>query len=201
MALTLLGTYFLSVILLLMTPGPVVALVTHTALREGHRRAFVTVAGTNVGSLGLILMATLLLSGMITLHPLALPVVGIAGALFLAGMALQLLRSSGGPQAAASRSAGGFIAGLMTAIANPKDILFFAAFFPQFVPVTPRFALSIMLLTAIWVVLDLLILSLWILSVRRYLPQRYTRAVNRVTALFLLAVAASGLALNVPALC
>lgn len=199
MALTLAGTYVLSVILLLMTPGPVVALVTHTALREGHRRAFVTVAGTNVGSLLLILMATLLLGGVITLHPLALPMVGIAGALFLAGMALQLLRSSG-PQAADPRSGGGFITGLMTAIANPKDILFFAAFFPQFVAVTPRFALSITLLTVIWVVLDLLILSLWIFSVRRWLPQRYTRTVNRLTALFLLAVAVTGLVINVRAL-
>lgn len=199
MTLTLLVTYFLSVLLLLMTPGPVVALVAHTALREGVRQAFITVAGTNLGSLILILMATLLLSGVVTLHPLALPIVGIAGALFLAGMSLQLLRSSG-TQAAVSRSGGGFITGLMTAVANPKDILFFAAFFPQFVPVTPRFALSITLLTGIWVALDLLILSLWILSVRRYLPPRYTRAANRLTALFLLAVAVSGLVINLRAL-
>lgn len=199
MTLTLSGTYILSVILLLMTPGPVVALVTRTALREGYRRAFVTVAGTNVGSLVLILMASLLLSGVITLHPLALPGVGIAGALFLAGMALQMLRGSGA-QAAVSPSGGGFITGLITALANPKDILFFAAFFPQFVPVTPHFALSITLLTSIWVVLDLLILSLWIFSVRRFLPQRYTRAINRFTALFLLAVAISGLVINLRAL-
>ena len=199
MSMTLSGTYILSVILLLMTPGPVVALVIHTALREGYRRAFVTVAGTNVGSLVLILMASLLLSGMITLHPLALPVVGIAGALFLAGMALQLLRKSS-PQAAVAHSGGGFITGLMTAIANPKDILFFAAFFPQFVQITPRFASSIMILTGIWVVLDLLILSLWIFSVRRFLPQRYICALNSLTALFLLAVAVSGLIINLRAL-
>ena len=182
-----------------MTPGPVVALVTHTAIREGYRQAFITVAGTNLGSLMLILMATLLLSGVVTLHPLALPVVGIAGALFLAGMSFQLLCSSG-KQAAVSRPGGGFITGLMTAVANPKDILFFAAFFPQFVPVTPRFALSITLLTGIWVVLDLLILGLWILNVRRYLPPRYTQAANRLTALFLLAVAVSGLVINLRAL-
>lgn len=199
MTLTLLGTYLLSVILLLMTPGPVVALVTHTALREGYRRAFATVAGTNLGSLMLILMATLFLSGVVRLHPLAIPLVGIAGALFLAGVALKMLRSTL-PQEAVARSGGGFITGMMTAIANPKDILFFAAFFPQFVALTPYFALSITLLTGIWVALDLLILSLWIFSVRRYLPQRYVRAVNRLTALFLLAVAITGLVINVRAL-
>lgn len=199
MALTLLGTYFLSVVLLLITPGPVVALVTHTALREGYRRAWMTVAGTNLGSLMLILMATLLLSGVVKLHPLALPLVGIVGALFLAGMACQLLRHSA-PQTVATRPGGGFRAGLITALANPKDILFFAAFFPQFVPATPHFGLSIALLTGIWIVLDLLILSLWIVGVRRFLPQRYGRVVNRMAALFLLVVAVSGLALNIQAL-
>ena len=79
--------------------------------------------------------------------------------------------------------------GFFTAIANPKDILFFAAFFPQFIRVTPDFALSVTLLTLGWVILDLLILSLWILSVRRCLPARSLPVVNRLTALFLAGVA------------
>lgn len=195
MEFTLLAAYLLSVLLLLMTPGPVVALVTHTALREGNRRAWMTVAGTNIGSLGLIAMATLLLSGVVSLHPLALPVVSIGGSLFLGAMAIQMLRHSH-EQTNGSRQRGGFTTGFITAIANPKDILFFAAFFPQFIHVTPHFSLSIGLLTLCWVVLDLLILSLWIISVRRYLPGRYARAVNLATGLFLLAVAISGLIVN-----
>ncbi|MEG1210715.1 MAG: LysE family translocator [Leclercia sp.] len=199
MMFTLLGTYLLSVILLLVTPGPVVALVTHTALREGHRRAFNTIAGTSLGSLVLIAMATLLLSGAVTLHPLALPVVGLVGSLVLGWMAVDLLRHRASP-AAVTRQHGGFTTGFAISVANPKDILFFAAFFPQFVGITPSFALSITLLTFIWVVMDLLIMTLWILGITRFLPQRYTRQTNLATALFLLAVAAAGLVINLRAL-
>lgn len=199
MAFTLLGSYLLSVILLLMTPGPVVALVTHTALREGYRRAFVTVAGTNTGSLILIIMATLLLSGVLNLHPLALPLVGVGGSLFLGWMAIQMLKSRSS-QTTVQFQRSGFTVGFVTAVANPKDILFFAAFFPQFVRITADFTLSISILTLIWVVLDLLILSLWIVSIRRYVPQRFTRQVNVATALFLLAVAIAGLGINLLAL-
>jgi len=46
------------------------------------------------------------------------------------------------------------------------------------------------------VILDLLILSFWILSVRRCLPARSLPVVNRLTALFLAGVALSGLVLN-----
>lgn len=199
MALTLLGSYLLSVILLLMTPGPVVALVTHTALREGYRRAFVTVAGTNIGSLILIILATLLLSGVLNLHTLALPLVGTGGSLFLGWIAIQMLQSRSSPTTVKVQRSG-FTVGLVTAVANPKDILFFAAFFPQFIRITADFTLSIGILTLIWVVLDLLILSLWIVSVRRYVPQRFARRVNVATALFLLAVAIAGLGINLRAL-
>lgn len=195
MAMSLFVTYLFSVVLLLITPGPVVALVTHTALYQGYRPAFITVAGTNLASLFLVAAAVLLLSGVVSVHPLALPLVGMVGSLYIGGLAVGMLRQGGAADAGKPRH-GGFGVGFLTAIANPKDILFFAAFFPQFIRITPDFSLSVTLLTLGWVVLDLLILTLWIVSVRRYLPARYLRAANITTALFLLAVALSGLVIN-----
>ena len=64
------GAYTVSVVLLLLTPGPVVALVTGTAVRHGYRQAWMTLLGTNGASLVLILMATLILAGVISLPPL-----------------------------------------------------------------------------------------------------------------------------------
>lgn len=195
MVISLFATYLFSVVLLLLTPGPVVALVTHTALRQGYRPAFITVAGSNLASLMLIVGAVVMLSGAVRIHPLSLPLAGVAGSLYLGWLAADLWRQSG-TEAHDEPRRGGFGVGFFTAIANPKDILFFAAFFPQFIRVTPDFALSVTLLTLGWVILDLLILSLWILSVRRCLPARSLPVVNRLTALFLTGVALSGLALN-----
>lgn len=195
MVISLFATYLFSVVLLVITPGPVVALVTHTALRQGYRRAFITVAGSNLASLMLIVGAVVMLSGAVRIHPLSLPLAGVAGSLYLGWLAADLWRQ-GGTEAHDELRRGGFRVGFFTAIANPKDILFFAAFFPQFIRVTPDFALSVTLLTLGWVILDLLILSLWILSVRRCLPARSFPVVNRLTALFLAGVALSGLVLN-----
>ncbi|MFW0975149.1 LysE family translocator [Leclercia pneumoniae] len=195
MVISLFATYLFSVVLLLITPGPVVALVTHTALRQGYRRAFITVAGSNLASLMLIVGAVVMLSGAVRIHPLSLPLAGVAGSLYLGWLAADLWWQ-GGTEAHDELRRGGFGVGFFTAIANSKDILFFAAFFPQFIRVTPDFALSVTLLTLGWVILDLLILSLWILSVRRCLPARSLPVVNRLMALFLAGVALSGLVLN-----
>lgn len=195
MVISLFATYLFSVVLLLITPGPVVALVTHTALRQGYRRAFITVAGSNLASLMLIVGAVVMLSGAVRIHPLSLPLAGVAGSVYLGWLAADLWWQ-GGTEAHDELRRGGFGVGFFTAIANSKDILFFAAFFPQFIRVTPDFALSVTLLTLGWVILDLLILSLWILSVRRCLPARSLPVVNRLTALFLAGVALSGLVLN-----
>ncbi|KAE9771095.1 LysE family translocator, partial [Escherichia coli] len=51
MNFTLLAAYSLSVVTLLLTPGPVVALITTTASQHGYRRAFLTLIGTNGASL------------------------------------------------------------------------------------------------------------------------------------------------------
>ncbi|QLR43004.1 LysE family translocator [Enterobacter sp. RHBSTW-00994] len=195
MALSLLSSYLVAVILLLITPGPVIALVTHTALREGYKRAFITLAGTNLASLVLLAMAVLILSGIVEIHPLSLTCISLAGALFIGAMAIQILTHSGTGEQTSTRP-GGFITGFLTAIANPKDILFFVAFFPLFVPVTHNFAHSIALLTAIWIVLDLVILTLWIVGIRRYVSVKYERVIRFATAVFMLAVAVYGVMWN-----
>lgn len=63
MNLALLAVYSLSVLTLLLTPGPVVALITATAAQYGYRQAFMTLCGTNGASLLLLALAALMLAG------------------------------------------------------------------------------------------------------------------------------------------
>lgn len=78
MNMTLLVAYILSVMMLLLTPGPVVALITGTAARYGYRNAFATAAGTNGASLVLIALATLMLKGVVSVSPLWLSLLVVA---------------------------------------------------------------------------------------------------------------------------
>ncbi|WP_261641467.1 LysE family translocator [Erwinia mallotivora] len=201
MNITLLGAYILSVMMLLLTPGPVVALITGTAARYGYRSAFATAVGTNGASLVLIALATLTLKGVVSLSPVWLWLTGVAGSLYIGYTALQSLLSrpaQDGPTVKpAINHRGGFFRGFMTGIANPKDILFFVSFFPQFIAVTRDFSTSIMTLCVVWIFFDFAILTLYILTVKRWMPSRHGRIIELTSSLFLLGVALCGVIYNV----
>ncbi len=192
----LLTAYVLAVIVLLATPGPVVALITATAARDGRRRAFATLVGTNSASLALMLLAMLMLLGVVAIAPVYLSLLGIAGSLYIGWSAVSSLMTQARPRGTANHR-GGVIKGFLTGIANPKDILFFVALFPQFIAVTDDFTLSMVTLSLVWTVFDVLVLSLYILAVTHWLPGRHHRRLERLSSLILLAIAAVGLFYNV----
>lgn len=201
MNITLLSAYILSVMMLLLTPGPVVALITGTAARYGYRSAFATAAGTNGASLILIAVATLMLKGVVSLSQIWLSFLGLAGCAYIGYAALQNLFSHPGLDAkhfgTDTQRRGSFLRGFVTGISNPKDILFFVSFFPQFIAVTRDFTTSILTLCLVWVIFDFVILTLYILTVKKWLPVTYARKIDMMSSLFLLAVAGGGMIYNV----
>ena len=82
----------------------------------------------------------------------------------------------------------------MVGIGNPKDIIFFVSFFPQFIQVGRTFEHSALLLTLVWVLIDLAVLGAYILVARQGFSLKYKRLVTGVSSLVLLAVAVVGLA-------
>ncbi len=201
MNLALLGTYILAVLMLLLTPGPVVALVTGTAARYGSRKAFATVAGTNGASLVLIMLATLMLAGVVSLSPLLLYLLGTAGSLYIGwGAAVSLLSYTGKERIVEQpemSNRGGLVRGFLIGISNPKDMLFFVAFFPQFITVTRDFTASIVTLSFVWIVFDFTVLSLYILTVKYWMPERHGRHIEVMSSLFLLGISLCGVVYNV----
>ncbi|HBW6183566.1 TPA: LysE family translocator [Klebsiella pneumoniae] len=204
MYMTLMNAYILSVLMLLLTPGPVVALITGTAARYGYRSAFAAAVGTNGASLVLIAVATLMLRGIISLSPVWLSLLGLVGSVYIGYSALQSLCST--PMSSASEigadtpGRGSFLRGFATGLSNPKDILFFVSFFPQFIAVTRDFTTSILTLCLVWVIFDFAILTLYILTVRKWTPARHSRKIEITSSLFLLAVAGCGIVYNVSGL-
>jgi len=82
----------------------------------------------------------------------------------------------------------GLIRGFLTGISNPKDILFFISFFPQFIAVTQDFTASIMTLSLVWIIFDFSVLSLYILTVKQWVPESHGRKIEIISSLFLLVV-------------
>lgn len=195
----LLAAYVLSILVLLLTPGPVIALVTRAAARDGYGCALRTMIGTCLASLTLIACAALMLTGIVALDPRWLSWLGMAGALYLGSIALGSLLPRRRQQATSETRAvehSGLVAGYLTGVANPKDILFFVSFFPQFIAVMPGTGASLTLLTLIWTLLDVTVLTLYIVAVARWLPARWMVKMEIFSALFLLAVALLSFAYN-----
>lgn len=196
MPAALLLSYVLSIVLLIATPGPVVAYITQVALQQGRGMAWRTALGTSSGALVLMALAALVVGGVLVLHPQALAWLGLAGSGFLIVLAVSGLRAWGAAGRHSTSAAGtppgrqgGWRRGFGVAVANPKDILFFAALFPQFLHAATNPLARLGLLAAIWVGLDLLILAGYIAAAQHPRVQRHQRVLTLWSLLALLAMA------------
>lgn len=130
--------YFLAVIGLSLTPGPNSLLaLTHGAL-HGHRRTLFTVSGGSVGFVSLIALSMLGIGALLQASAGALVVLKWVGGAYLVWLGIQLwrappLRLMAEPTAAVTPSSALFRQGFLAAVSNPKALLFYGAFLPQFI--------------------------------------------------------------------
>jgi threonine/homoserine/homoserine lactone efflux protein len=200
----LLLAYLTSIVLLIATPGPVVALVLGNAARKGFRQGLMTALGTNFASLVLIGLATLIVSGLVFIDARLLAWISAAGCVFVGWVAVRSLygefrnaRTDDTPPSdiaqTSTRHTSSIAHGFLVGISNPKDILFFVAFFPQFIGITSSSRTSLVILAMLWIAFDALILTGYAALANSSPLQRNKRAMAVVSALFLLIVAAVGL--------
>lgn len=194
-------TYIFTVVLLIATPGPVVALVIATTSTAGPKKALSTAIGTNWASLMLIALASYIIVTSVAINIVLLNVLSLLGCLFIGYLAIDTLNSLREPtdtQASVKNAErGGLWRGFIVGISNPKDIIFFISFFPQFIQVTSSAKHSLLLLSFLWVVIDLLILGTYIVMTRKLLNHTNGTLISRCSGVALLLVALLGLIYNV----
>lgn len=201
MNVAVLLAYVLAIVLLIGTPGPIVALVINAASRHGFKYALITVLGSNLASLVLLACAALIISGVIALDAHSLQWISLLGCGFIAWMALHGLRAELAQQHPVKfaplmpvKGRSGFFNGFFLGVSNPKDIIFFVAFFPQFISVTADIKLSLVVLTLVWMVADFVILLSYALLMRGNFFQRHQRTISLLSSAFLLLIAILGAA-------
>lgn len=183
-------------ILLIITPGPDMALVTRNALAFGRRAAMITALGIIVGLVAWTAASVAGLAALLATSADAFRIVSLLGAAYLVYLgarsllaARQALPSTAAmPQPAAVGSA--FRQGLVTNLLNPKIAVFFTSFIPQFVSPGPSatlesavLALTFLLLGLAWLITLALVAS----SLARWLRRpRVQQAINAVTGVVLI---------------
>lgn len=118
---------------LIVIPGPNVLVIVATSLSHGVTRGLQTVAGT---SLAMILQLVVAIAGtgwMMSAFDRGFLIIKWVGVLYLFYLGIRSLIVARSAQSSALSSAGSFQRGFGVALTNPKTILFFSAFLPQFV--------------------------------------------------------------------
>ena len=134
MNLQLFAAFLLITLVLVVTPGPIVTLVVATGATRGVRPALATVVGTTLGNALLLTAIALGLSWVLANALILFEVMRWAGAAYLVYLGVQAWR--GASKATVTLPVADhvhFARGLAVALTNPKTIVFFTAFLPQFV--------------------------------------------------------------------
>lgn len=136
MSLELYLAYILACAVIALIPGPTVTVIVANSLRYGARAGLLNVAGTQAG-LGLMMLILIVgLSSVIAAMGWLFEWLRWAGAAYLVWLGYRLLRSPDVILETNSRSmprGGFFLQGFLVLMANPKALLWFGAFIPQFV--------------------------------------------------------------------
>jgi len=138
--LPVLATFSLAVLLLAITPGPDMTLWMSRAIRDGRAIGMMAMLGTNLGIVIHTLLVAFGVSALIVASPMAFLVLKTGGAGYLLWLAIQAVRNRSvlAVKATGKGSASmgkAFLNGLWVNLLNPKVIIFFMTFLPQFVSV------------------------------------------------------------------
>ena len=180
-------------IALALLPGPIVTLVIANGLRHGTRAALTNILGVQMG---LLIVIGILAVGLTTLMATMgywFNWVRFAGAAYLVWLGIKLIRS---PVEGVSADAppppprGGFmLQGFVVALSNPKLLVFFGAFIPQFMDMSKDHLSQVLVLGVTFMVLAGLTDGIYALlagQVRGFFSSRRTRLVSRVSGSFMI---------------
>jgi RhtB (resistance to homoserine/threonine) family protein len=119
--------------LALVSPGPDFAVVTRTAIVSGRRAGLWAAAGVATAIAVYVLVSVLGMSLVLAALPDLARILAIVGALYLAWLGIQCLRSRGQLPDAQAAPGGrkAFVTGFLTNLLNPKAMLYFGSVLSQ----------------------------------------------------------------------
>jgi homoserine/homoserine lactone efflux protein len=130
--------YLVAALGLSLTPGPNSLLVLTHGVLHGPRKTLFTVSGGALGFAALIALSMLGIGALLKASAAALTWLKLLGGAYLVWLGIQLWRApkiqlQTDTSRPAARGREMFRQGLLTALSNPKALLFYGAFLPQFI--------------------------------------------------------------------
>ncbi len=149
--------FTIAILLLAVTPGPDMTLWISRSLREGRAAGFMTLVGTNIGITVHTMLVAFGVAALIVASPTAFLILKTGGAAYLVWLAIQAIRkgsdfvmvkTNGEKPQSSLRSA--LLNGIWVNLLNPKVIIFFMTFLPQFVSASDPHVTGKLIFLGIW---------------------------------------------------
>ncbi len=134
------ATFAVTVLVLVIVPGPTVSTIVAQSLARGTRAGFAVIIGTQLANYTMVLVVALGMQAIVAFMGWAFDWIKLIGAGYLIFIGISMLRSGIhrlGGGAVSQRSFGQLVLqGYVVLWSNPKALVFFGAFLPQFVDPT-----------------------------------------------------------------
>jgi len=163
-------------LLFIQVPGPSLLFTIGRALTVGRRDALLSAVGNGVGVFGQIIALAIGLGALVAASATAFTVLKLAGAAYVVYLGVQAIRHRGDARLALAAVAGtpgamsawnSIRTGVVVGVTNPKTLVFFAAFLPQFIdasmPAAPQLLALGFLFCAMAIVSD----GCWVVAASR----------------------------------
>jgi threonine/homoserine/homoserine lactone efflux protein len=193
MSLQLYLAFVAACIALALLPGPIVTLLIANGLRHGTRAALTNILGVQAGLVIVIGVLAVGLTSLMETMGYWFDWVRFAGAAYLVWLGIKLIRCPvEGVKADAPPPpprGGFFLQGFLVALSNPKLLVFFGAFIPQFMDMSKDHLSQVLLLGFTFMVLAGLTDGIYALlagRVRTIFSARRTRLVSRISGSFMI---------------
>lgn len=152
-----LAAFAVASFLFIQVPGPSLLFTIGRALTVGRRDALLSVVGNALGLVAQVVLVAVGLGAVVAASATAFTVLKLAGAAYVVYLGVQAIRHRGdaraalaateaGHEAPASSSLASVRTGFLVGATNPKTIVFFVAFLPQFIAAGAPAAPQLMLL-------------------------------------------------------
>lgn len=179
-SIEVLAAFTAASLLLILTPGPDMTLFLGETLRAGRARGMAAMLGATTGLLVHSLLAAFGLSAILAASATAFTVIKIVGAAYLVWLAVQAIRHGSAltvtlgaaEQRPLSRV---FAIGVGVNLLNPKIVMFFLTFLPQFVSVNDPEASQKLLFLGLY----FLALGIPTCAALIFMAERFTAAIRR----------------------
>jgi threonine/homoserine/homoserine lactone efflux protein len=193
MSLQVYLAFIAACVALALLPGPIVTLLIANGLRHGTRAALTNILGVQVA---LLIVIGILAVGLTTLMATMgywFDWVRFAGVAYLVWLGIKLIRSPvEGVEAGAAPPpprGGFFLQGFVVALSNPKLLVFFGAFIPQFMDMNRDHLSQVLILGVTFMVIAGLTDAIYALlagRVRTIFSAKRTRLVSRISGVFMI---------------